>query len=68
MRANALPGAVIGVPGCRDIIVPRPEWRSAVESAEDWLPATPAPPSAHIWLHGAKSTVYPRKSDTGGFA
>ncbi len=54
VRANALPGAVIGVPGCRDIIVPRPEWCSATESAEDRLPATPAPPSAHRRWHGAK--------------
>ena len=68
VRANALPGAVIGVPGCRDIMVPRPEWCSAVESAEDWLPATPAPPSVHRGWHGAKSTVYPCKSDTGRFA
>ncbi len=47
VRTNALPGAGIGVPGCRDIIVPRPEWCSAVKSTEDWLSATPAPPSAH---------------------
>ncbi len=25
VRANALPGAVIGIPGCRNIIIPRPE-------------------------------------------
>jgi len=54
VRANALPGAVVGVPGCRNIMVPRPEWCSAIESAEDRLPATPAPPSAHRWWHGAK--------------